>query len=100
MIPIMTVCGVVKSFGHFIKRFPKMQQALSRTSYLMQDASEILEEVLKNDWQYSGSADYLDLTKLSELSFARQRQLLSAWMKGDGQYRPAFEMVERLKRSH
>jgi len=80
------------------KRFPKMQQALSRTSYLMQDASEILEEVLKNDWQYSGSADYLDLTKLFELSFARQRQLLSAWMKGDGQYRPAFEMVERLKK--
>ena len=53
-----------------------MQQALSRTSYLMQDASEILEEVLKDDWQYSGSADYLDLTKLYELSFARQRQLL------------------------
>lgn len=78
-------------------RFPKMQQALSRTSYLMQDASEILEEVLKDDWQYSGSADYLDLTKLSELSSARQRQLLSVWMKGDGQYRPAFEMVERLK---
>ncbi|MGX2710749.1 tRNA lysidine(34) synthetase TilS [Acinetobacter baumannii] len=78
-------------------RFPKMQQALSRTSYLMQDASEILEEVLKDDWQYSGSADYLDLTKLSELSFARQRQLLSAWMKGQGQYRPAFEMVERLR---
>lgn len=49
-------------------RFPKMQQALSRTSYLMQDASEVLEEVLKDDWQYSGSADYLDLTKLSELS--------------------------------
>ena len=47
-----------------------MQQALSRTSYLMQDASEILEEVLKDDWQYSGSADYLDLTKLYELSFA------------------------------
>lgn len=46
-----------------------MQQALSRTSYLMQDASEILEEVLKDDWQYSGSADYLDLTKLYELSF-------------------------------
>ncbi len=26
--------------------FPKMQQALSRTSYLMQDADEILHEVL------------------------------------------------------
>ncbi|MFI8010549.1 tRNA lysidine(34) synthetase TilS [Acinetobacter sp. ABJ_C4_1] len=79
------------------KRFPKMQQALSRTSYLMQDTSEILEEVLKADLKHCGTAECLDLTKLSELSFARQRQLLSTWMKGDGQYRPAFEMVERLK---
>ena len=81
MTTITIGCGVVKHCGILTSRFPKMQQALSRTSYLMQDASEILEEVLKDDWQYSGSADYLDLTKLSELSFARQRQLLSAWMK-------------------
>ncbi len=79
------------------KRFPKMQQALSRTSYLMQDASEILEEVLKADLKHCGTAKYLDLIKLLDLSSARQRQLLSAWMKGEGQYRPAFEMVERLK---
>ncbi len=79
------------------KRFPKMQQALSRTSYLMQDASEILEEVLKADLKHCGTAKCLDLIKLLDLSYARQRQLLSAWMKGDGQYRPAFEMVERLK---
>lgn len=78
-------------------RFPKMQQALSRTSYLMQDASEILEEVLKVDLEHCGTAECLDLTKLLDLSSARQRQLLSVWMKGDGQYRPAFEMVERLK---
>ena len=75
MTPITIGCGAVKHCGHFNKPFSKMQQALSRTSYLMQDASEILEEVLKDDWQYSGSADYLDLTKLYELSFAR-RQLL------------------------
>lgn len=79
------------------KRFPKMQQALSRTSYLMQDASEILEEVLKADLKHCGTAKYLDLIKLLDLSSARQRQLVSAWMKGEGQYRPAFEMVERLK---
>ncbi len=78
-------------------RFPKMQQALSRTSYLMQDASEILEEVLKADLQNCGTDECLDLTWLLKLSSARQRQLLSVWMKGDGQYRPAFEMVERLK---
>jgi tRNA(Ile)-lysidine synthase len=78
-------------------RFPKMQQALSRTSCLMQDASEILEEVLIVDLKHCGTAECLDLTKLLDLSAARQRQLLSVWMKGDGQYRPAFEMVERLK---
>lgn len=40
-------------------RFPKMQQALSRTSYLMQDASEILEEVLKADLQNCGTDECL-----------------------------------------
>ena len=78
------------------QRYPKMQQALSRTSYLMQDADEILQEVLQQDLALCGSATELDLKKLSQLSSARQRQLLSAWMKGQDSYRPSFEMVERL----
>ncbi|NNH39857.1 tRNA lysidine(34) synthetase TilS [Acinetobacter terrae] len=78
------------------KRYPKMQQALSRTSYLMQDADEILQDVLQQDLALCGSATELDLKKLSQLSNARQRQLLSAWMKGQDTYRPSFEMVERL----
>ena len=77
-------------------RYPKMQQALSRTSYLMQDADEILQDVLQQDLALCGSATKLDLKKLSQLSNARQRQLLSAWMKGTDTYRPSFEMVERL----
>ncbi len=77
-------------------RYPKMQQALSRTSYLMQDADEILQEVLQQDLALCGSATELDLKKLSPLSNARQRQLLSAWMKGQDTYRPSFEMVERV----
>lgn len=77
-------------------RYPKMQQALSRTSYLMQDADEILQDVLQQDLALCGSATKLDLKKLSQLSNARQRQLLSAWMKGQDTYRPSFEMVERL----
>ena len=77
-------------------RYPKMQQALSRTSYLMQDADEILQEVLQQDLAICGSATKLDLKKLSQLSNARQRQLLSAWMKGTDTYRPSFEMVERV----
>ncbi|OTG76029.1 tRNA lysidine(34) synthetase TilS [Acinetobacter sp. ANC 4169] len=78
------------------KRYPKMQQALSRTSYLMQDAEDILLDVLQQDLNDCGSATELDLTELSLLSTARQRQLLSAWMKGQDTYRPSFEMVQRL----
>ena len=77
-------------------RYPKMQQALARTSYLMQDADEILTEVLAQDLAHCGDQDQLDLVALQQLSRARQRQLLSAWMKGQAPYRPAFEMVQRL----
>ena len=77
-------------------RYPKMQQALSRTSYLMQDADEILHDVLQHDLVFCGTAAELDLKKLSELSTARQRQLLSTWMKGLDRYRPSFEMLQRL----
>jgi len=34
-------------------RYPKMQQALARTSYLMQDANEILNEVLLQDLEFA-----------------------------------------------
>ncbi|MBJ9985479.1 tRNA lysidine(34) synthetase TilS [Acinetobacter sp. S40] len=79
------------------KRFPKMQQALSRTSILMQDANCILQDVLLQDLKYCGNPTQIDLEKLQQLSLPRQRQLLSAWMKGDAEYRPSFEMVERLQ---
>ena len=77
-------------------RYAKMQQALSRSSYLMQDAENILQQVLQQDLQYCGSASEIDLEKLAQLSTARQRQLLSAWMKGHAVYRPSFDMVQRL----
>ncbi|RZF50157.1 tRNA lysidine(34) synthetase TilS [Acinetobacter halotolerans] len=78
-------------------RFPKMQAAVARSSYLMQDAAEILDEVLQTDWQQCATFDELNLTKLKELSHARQRQLLSSWIKGDAQYRPSYDMVQRLQ---
>ena len=79
------------------QRYPKMQQALSRTSILMQDANNILQEVLLQDMQYCGDNTQVDLEKLQQLSLPRQRQLLSAWMKGEADYRPPFEMVARLQ---
>lgn len=78
-------------------RFPKMQEAISRTSILMQDADEILYEVLQQDLNQCGDLDHLNISQLQQLSQARQRQLLSFWMKGQGTYRPAFDMVERVQ---
>jgi tRNA(Ile)-lysidine synthase len=77
-------------------RFPKMQQALSRSSYLMQDAEDILADVLTFDLVSCGTSDILQLEKLQALAPPRQRQLLSAWMRGQAQYRPSFDMVQRL----
>ncbi len=77
-------------------RYPKMQQALARTSYLMQDAEQVLNEVLVEDLAFCGDAEQLDLNKFQQLSQARQRQLLSVWMKGKHTYRPAFDMVNRI----
>ena len=82
----------------FLKnRFPKMQQALSRTSLLMQDAEEILKQVVEDDLKICGDSQVLNIDILTKLSAARQRQLLSMWMKGRDQYRPSFDMVERLQ---
>ena len=78
-------------------RFPKMQQAVSRSSYLMQDANQILAEVAEQDLQHCGTAQQLDIAKLQQLSNARQRQLLSNWIKGSAQYRPSLAMVERIQ---
>ncbi|WP_163121265.1 tRNA lysidine(34) synthetase TilS [Acinetobacter portensis] len=78
-------------------RYPKMQQALSRTSYLMQDAEDILHEVLLQDLALCGNDVELGLHIFNQLNPPRQRQLLSAWMKGGDQYRPSFDMVERIQ---
>lgn len=78
------------------QRFPKMQQALTRTSILMQDADEILAEVLASDLEKCGNPSFLNIEPLQTLSIARQRQLLSHWMQGEAMYRPNFAMVQRL----
>ena len=80
------------------QRYPKMQAALVRTSELMQDAQDILQEVLQQDLASCGTETQLDLGEFLQLSKSRQHQLLSAWMKGKQQYRPSLDMVERLQR--
>ena len=79
-------------------RFPKMQQSIARTSVLMQDAADMLQEIYQQDLAQCGNADALDLDQYAQLSEARQRQLLSNWMKGEAVYRPSLDMVQRLQR--
>ena len=69
------------------KTLPEDANGCHRTSYLMQDAAEIFMDVLQDDWKQCATHCELDLNVFPQLSAARQRQLLSAWMKGDDQYR-------------
>lgn len=78
------------------QRFPKMQHAIARTSQIMHDADEILHEVAMQDWASCGDKNHLNIQQLQQFRLARQRQILSLWMKGDDDYRPSFDKVQRL----
>lgn len=77
-------------------RFPKMQTAITRTALLMQDADEILQEVLQQDLKCCVDGDVLDIQALNSLTPARRRQLLSWWLKTE--YRPSLDTVKRLQK--
>ena len=63
----------------------------------MQDAEEILQEVLQQDLASCGTETQLDLGKfLAAFKMHDDVNLLSAWMKGKEQYRPSLDMVERF----
>lgn len=79
------------------QRFPKMQHALARTSFLMQDAQQILDEVLQQDLQTCSTAQQLNISALQQLSLARQRQVLSKWIQGDAEYRPSLEIIQQFQ---
>jgi tRNA(Ile)-lysidine synthase len=85
-------------WGILQQRFPQMQSALARNAQLMQDADDILQDVVQQDWKKCGDGSHLSLNVLAQLTAARQRQLLSAWMKGELTYRPSLDAVERLQR--
>ncbi|MBF7684412.1 tRNA lysidine(34) synthetase TilS [Acinetobacter sp. B10A] len=80
-----------------VSRFPQMQSAVSRTTVLMQDAEDILSDILAIDLQACVIANRLDLKKYQLLSAARQRQMLSSWLKADQLYRPSYALVQRLQ---
>ncbi|MBF7686778.1 tRNA lysidine(34) synthetase TilS [Acinetobacter rathckeae] len=78
-------------------RFPHMQAAVSRTALLMQDAEDILNDIVSMDLKQCVTANRLDLKQYQSLSLARQRQMLSVWLKAQEVYRPSYALVERLQ---
>lgn len=81
-----------------LERFPQMQSSVARTAGLMQDAEEILADVVANDLKRCMTQNILDLTVFKQLSLPRQRQLLSIWLKADNVYRPNYAQVERIQK--
>ncbi|XID75337.1 tRNA lysidine(34) synthetase TilS [Alkanindiges sp. WGS2144] len=87
------------------ERWPALNSSLSRSATLMQDCSEILQDVVQQDWQRCGNEQQLDIDQLLSLSPARQRLLISRWMQGKAQensrqqYAPAFHLVEQLRQA-
>lgn len=82
------------------QRFPQMSAAINRAGRLLQDAEHILDEVAQEDLRYcvDSSDQRLELDRLAQLSSARQRQLLSVWLKGDRAFRPSLALIDRLYR--
>lgn len=75
------------------RRWPSVERSMARTAALMQDAAEILAEVVAQDLRVCQSLEGLDVSALMCLSKARQRQLVAHWMQGEEVYAPPLHRV-------
>jgi tRNA(Ile)-lysidine synthase len=62
----------------------------------MQDAAEILAEVVAEDLRRCQSLEGLSVAALACLSAARQRQLIAHWMQGEQVYAPPLHRVSAV----
>ena len=74
-------------------RWPSVEQTIGRSAALLQDAAEILAEVVAQDLRACQSPDGLSVLALQQLSAARQRQLIAHWMQGEQVYAPPLQRV-------
>ncbi len=84
--------GAELNCGQFLQQ-TLSENAASFGTHQLFDArcrGTILADVLAQDLASCGNAAVLNLTPFHQLSARRQRQLLSAWMKGEDLYRPAL----------
>lgn len=77
-------------------RWPSVERTVDRVAGLMQDAAEILAEVVVEDLQRCQSSEGLSLAALTCLSAPRQRQLIAYWMQGDAIYAPPLNRVSAV----
>lgn len=77
-------------------RWPSVERTIARTADLMQDAAEILAEVVAQDLQRCQSPEGLSAQAVLRLPAARQRQLMAHWMQGDEVYAPPRHRVLAL----
>jgi len=75
------------------QRWPSVERTVGRTALLMQDAAEILAELVAQDLQLCQSEHGLDVLRLRQLSAPRQRQLIAYWMQGGEVYAPPRHRV-------
>lgn len=78
-------------------RWPSFEQGMARSAFLMQDAADILQDVLQIDWANCVQQNTLDIEQFLLLSEPRQRWLLSKWMQQQEQYAPSLQLVRRIK---
>ena len=74
-------------------RWPSVEQTIGRVAGFMQDAAEILADVVAEDLARCQSSEGLSVTALTCLSAPRQRQLIAHWMRGEQVYAPPLHRV-------
>jgi tRNA(Ile)-lysidine synthase len=84
------------------RRWPSAGVGIQRTAALMQDAADILADVVAMDWAacqpdpLHPRMDVLCVPAFAQLSAARQRLLLSRWLQGDEPYAPPLARVQAV----
>lgn len=73
-------------------RWPSVEQTIGRVAGFMQDAAEILADVVAEDLLRCQSSEGLSVTALTCLSAPRQ-QLIAHWMRGEQVYAPPLHRV-------
>lgn len=79
-------------------RWPSFIQSLSRAALLQADAARLMDDLAAMDLKYvvGSTKDTLSCRRLSELSPARQRNVLTIWIRGLGLSVPGHAQIAHI----